>query len=140
MQDSFDVFEYIDFLRSRWKFLGLACGFANTLLRVVGNRFGGRRFIDDQRNRGGRKPQMQCQRFQTDGLRSSVTPRVRRRSRFYTGHKSVWPRSLPHAGQASKKRKCALVNRLALGRFAMLFGLTLRQQIAVGIIRLTTQL
>jgi capsular polysaccharide biosynthesis protein len=28
MQDSFDVFEYIDFLRARWKFLGLAAGFA----------------------------------------------------------------------------------------------------------------
>src|SRR5271170_6785532 len=28
MQDSFDVFEYIDFLHARWKFLGLACGFA----------------------------------------------------------------------------------------------------------------
>jgi uncharacterized protein involved in exopolysaccharide biosynthesis len=28
MQDSFDVFEYIDFLRAHWKFLGLACGFA----------------------------------------------------------------------------------------------------------------
>jgi tyrosine-protein kinase Etk/Wzc len=28
MQDSFDVFEYIDFIGARWKFLGLACGFA----------------------------------------------------------------------------------------------------------------
>jgi uncharacterized protein involved in exopolysaccharide biosynthesis len=28
MYDSFDVFEYIDFLRARWRFLGLACGFA----------------------------------------------------------------------------------------------------------------
>jgi uncharacterized protein involved in exopolysaccharide biosynthesis len=28
MQDTFDVFEYIDFLRKRWKFSGLACGFA----------------------------------------------------------------------------------------------------------------
>jgi uncharacterized protein involved in exopolysaccharide biosynthesis len=28
MQDSFDVFEYIDFLRKRWKFSGLTCGFA----------------------------------------------------------------------------------------------------------------
>jgi uncharacterized protein involved in exopolysaccharide biosynthesis len=28
MQDSFDVFEYIDFLSARWKFLGLACGVA----------------------------------------------------------------------------------------------------------------
>jgi capsular polysaccharide biosynthesis protein len=28
MHDSFDVFEYIDFLRARWRFLGLACGFA----------------------------------------------------------------------------------------------------------------
>lgn len=28
MQDSFDVFEYIDFLRARWKFSGLACGVA----------------------------------------------------------------------------------------------------------------
>jgi uncharacterized protein involved in exopolysaccharide biosynthesis len=28
MQDSFDVFEYLDFLRARWKFWGLACGVA----------------------------------------------------------------------------------------------------------------
>jgi capsular polysaccharide biosynthesis protein len=28
MHDSFDVFEYIDFLYARWKFLSLACGFA----------------------------------------------------------------------------------------------------------------
>jgi uncharacterized protein involved in exopolysaccharide biosynthesis len=28
MQDSFDVFEYIDFLHARWKFAGLACGCA----------------------------------------------------------------------------------------------------------------
>ena len=28
MQDSFDAFEYIDFLSARWKFAGLACGFA----------------------------------------------------------------------------------------------------------------
>jgi capsular polysaccharide biosynthesis protein len=28
MQDSFDVLEYVDFLCARWKFLGLACGFA----------------------------------------------------------------------------------------------------------------
>jgi succinoglycan biosynthesis transport protein ExoP len=28
MQDSFDVFEYIDFLSARWKFAGLACGCA----------------------------------------------------------------------------------------------------------------
>jgi tyrosine-protein kinase Etk/Wzc len=28
MYDSFDVFEYVDFLRARWKFVGLACGFA----------------------------------------------------------------------------------------------------------------
>ena len=28
MQDSFDVFDYLDFLRARWKFLGLACGIA----------------------------------------------------------------------------------------------------------------
>lgn len=28
MYESFDVFEYIDFLRARWKFLGVACGFA----------------------------------------------------------------------------------------------------------------
>ena len=28
MQDTFDVFEYIDFLLKRWKFLGLACGCA----------------------------------------------------------------------------------------------------------------
>src|SRR3984885_10093444 len=28
MQDSFDVFEYVDFLRARWKFSAFACGFA----------------------------------------------------------------------------------------------------------------
>lgn len=28
MHDSFDVFEYIDFLRARWKFAAFACGFA----------------------------------------------------------------------------------------------------------------
>jgi uncharacterized protein involved in exopolysaccharide biosynthesis len=28
MQDSFEVFEYIDFLRGRWKFLGLTCAIA----------------------------------------------------------------------------------------------------------------
>jgi capsular polysaccharide biosynthesis protein len=28
MQDTFDIFEYVDFLRKRWKFSGLACGFA----------------------------------------------------------------------------------------------------------------
>jgi tyrosine-protein kinase Etk/Wzc len=28
MQDSFDVFEYIEFLRARWRFVSLACGFA----------------------------------------------------------------------------------------------------------------
>ena len=28
MQDSFDVFEYIDFLRARWKFPSFACGVA----------------------------------------------------------------------------------------------------------------
>src|ERR1700733_6588843 len=28
MHQSFDIFEYVDFLRSRWKFLGLACGVA----------------------------------------------------------------------------------------------------------------
>jgi uncharacterized protein involved in exopolysaccharide biosynthesis len=28
MHESFDIFEYVDFLRSRWKFLGLACGVA----------------------------------------------------------------------------------------------------------------
>jgi uncharacterized protein involved in exopolysaccharide biosynthesis len=28
MHDSFDVFEYFDFLRARWKFLGVACGVA----------------------------------------------------------------------------------------------------------------
>ena len=28
MQDSFDVFEYIDFFRARWKFIGTACGCA----------------------------------------------------------------------------------------------------------------
>lgn len=28
MRDSFDVFEYIDFLRARWKFPAFACGFA----------------------------------------------------------------------------------------------------------------
>jgi uncharacterized protein involved in exopolysaccharide biosynthesis len=28
MQDSFDVFEYIDFLRARWKFASFACGVA----------------------------------------------------------------------------------------------------------------
>jgi uncharacterized protein involved in exopolysaccharide biosynthesis len=28
MHDSFDVFEYVDFLRARWKFPALACGFA----------------------------------------------------------------------------------------------------------------
>jgi uncharacterized protein involved in exopolysaccharide biosynthesis len=28
MQDSFDVLEYVDYLRARWKFVGLACGFA----------------------------------------------------------------------------------------------------------------
>jgi capsular polysaccharide biosynthesis protein len=28
MQESFDVFEYLDFLRARWRFSGLACGVA----------------------------------------------------------------------------------------------------------------
>src|SRR5579863_5764366 len=28
MHESFDIFEYVDFLRSRWKFLVLACGVA----------------------------------------------------------------------------------------------------------------
>ena len=28
MHESFDIFEYADFLRSRWKFLALACGVA----------------------------------------------------------------------------------------------------------------
>jgi uncharacterized protein involved in exopolysaccharide biosynthesis len=36
MQDSFDVFEYIDFLRARWKFVGLACGFAMVAALATG--------------------------------------------------------------------------------------------------------
>jgi uncharacterized protein involved in exopolysaccharide biosynthesis len=28
MQDSFDIIEYLDFLRTRWRFIALACGFA----------------------------------------------------------------------------------------------------------------
>src|SRR5579862_5870415 len=36
MQDSFDVFEYIDFLRARWKFPAFACGFAILLALAIG--------------------------------------------------------------------------------------------------------
>jgi capsule polysaccharide export protein KpsE/RkpR len=36
MHDSFDVFEYIDFLRARWKFAGLACGVAIVLALAAG--------------------------------------------------------------------------------------------------------
>jgi succinoglycan biosynthesis transport protein ExoP len=36
MQDSFDVFEYVDFLRARWKFPAFACGFAILVALVVG--------------------------------------------------------------------------------------------------------
>jgi capsular polysaccharide biosynthesis protein len=36
MQDTFDVFEYVDFLRARWKFLGLACGVAIVLALATG--------------------------------------------------------------------------------------------------------
>jgi tyrosine-protein kinase Etk/Wzc len=36
MQDSFDVFEYIDFLGARWRFLGLACGFAIVAALAIG--------------------------------------------------------------------------------------------------------
>src|ERR1700683_2938400 len=28
MQDSFDIYEYVDFLRTRWRFPAVACGFA----------------------------------------------------------------------------------------------------------------
>ncbi len=36
MQDSFEVFEYVDFLRARWKFPAFACGFAILVALVVG--------------------------------------------------------------------------------------------------------
>ena len=36
MYDSFDVFEYIDFLRARWKFLAFACGVAIVLALATG--------------------------------------------------------------------------------------------------------
>ncbi len=36
MQDSFDVFEYIDFLRARWRFPAFACGFAILLALATG--------------------------------------------------------------------------------------------------------
>jgi succinoglycan biosynthesis transport protein ExoP len=36
MQDSFDVFEYIDFLRARWRFPAFACGFAILLALAIG--------------------------------------------------------------------------------------------------------
>ncbi len=36
MHDSFDVFEYIDFLHARWKFAGLACGVAIVLALAAG--------------------------------------------------------------------------------------------------------
>jgi uncharacterized protein involved in exopolysaccharide biosynthesis len=36
MQDSFDVFEYIDFLSARWKFLGLTCGVAIVAALAIG--------------------------------------------------------------------------------------------------------
>src|ERR1700683_2969852 len=36
MQDSFDVFEYIDFLHSRWKFTAAACGFAIVAALAIG--------------------------------------------------------------------------------------------------------
>src|SRR5580692_6714165 len=36
MQDTFDVFEYIDFLLKRWKFLGLACGCAIVAASATG--------------------------------------------------------------------------------------------------------
>lgn len=39
MQDSFDVFEYIDFLRARWRFPGLACGFAIAAALATGFLF-----------------------------------------------------------------------------------------------------
>ena len=36
MQDSFDVFEYIDFLRARWRFPAFACGLAIVVALAVG--------------------------------------------------------------------------------------------------------
>ncbi len=36
MQDSFDIFDYLDFLRARWKFLGLACGIAIVAALAIG--------------------------------------------------------------------------------------------------------
>jgi uncharacterized protein involved in exopolysaccharide biosynthesis len=36
MQDSFDVFEYIDFLRARWKFPAFACGIAIVVALAAG--------------------------------------------------------------------------------------------------------
>ena len=36
MQDSFDVFEYIDFLHARWKFTAAACGFAIVAALAIG--------------------------------------------------------------------------------------------------------
>src|SRR5579863_6513069 len=36
MHDSFDVFEYVDFLRERWKFAAFACGVAIILALAAG--------------------------------------------------------------------------------------------------------
>ncbi len=36
MHDSFDIFEYIDFLRARWKFAAIACGVAISLAMATG--------------------------------------------------------------------------------------------------------
>ena len=36
MHDSFDIFEYIDFLRARWKFAAIACGVAISLAIATG--------------------------------------------------------------------------------------------------------